>query len=262
MPHNLVPDHIVSGQGNGGIPTHIRFHICGLMHTLLDYAVSRVYLLKSHIKSTSPVTNKDIRRGIIYEIISPDGVGKKLHEIFNSIMASAAENVPQMGIYEQLVQTGKISLDVATTMKKTVAYAQFMLEMNLLNEYKQSLFTVVINRIPIEDLIYGINEDVMKQRQREDENTSLDNCDFMDEDEEEDTYEEDEDNYEEDEDNYEEETEDEKKHYNSDIENNNDGCETCDFYKQWENLESLFSEWKPNGIVGDLCVQAINSIPP
>ena len=251
MSQNLVPDNIVSGQGNGGIPTSVRFHICGLMHTLLDYAVSRVYSMKAHTKSSGPVTNEDIRRGLIYEIISPGGIGKQLHEIFDSVMMSASENInPQMGIYEHLVQVGKISLDVATTMKKAVAYAQFMLEMNLLNEYKQSLSTVVINRIPIEDLICEINEELLT-RQRQNENMDEGDDEEYDEDDEE--YDEDEEEYDANEEEY-----DYSEHNKETCHN---GCDMHEAYKNWENLESLFSTWKPDGLVGELCMQAINSIP-
>lgn len=243
---DLVPSHIVSGQGDGGLSSYIKIQICGLMHTLLDHAVKRVYARKAHIQSSAPVTHRDIRRGLIYEVISPCGIGRQLHVMLDSITASA--NHLSFDFYDKLVEEEHICLEVAMTMKRAVAYAQFMTELNLFDEYKRSLPDVIIRQVSIDDLMCEINEEMLAQTPGRDDD------DDDDDDNNNETHSIDEEYVEEE--NEVMSNDDEKEDQDS-----HSSCESmCNLCSEWEELDAAFANWQPSSAIGELCVQVINSM--
>ena len=121
---------------------------------------------------------------------------------------------------------------------QAVAYAQFMLEVNLFDEYKHSLAVVIASQVSIQDLMCEINEEMLdRQQNQQNDATDDDSTDS------------------------EEEYEDDPDGDEGGERQDADSCESsCGFCREWKDLDSLFAEWEPNSVVGELCVQVVNAM--
>lgn len=122
--------------------------VMGCIHTLIEHAYGIATIYKRH-NSVNPILQpEDIRTGIIYEMISPNGIGEQLMMILAPIVegADCAE--------DDVLQS--IDSDSKAQLMRNVTYASSMLASARFEEYKDTLSDVAVSNCDFDSIIAGM----------------------------------------------------------------------------------------------------------
>lgn len=120
----------------------------GCIHTLIEHACGVAVIYKLHNKLGIELYPDDIRKGIIYEMVSPKGIGGQLMHVLSPLIEGdecANEDVLQ-----------SIDTAVKSQLMRNVMYASRMLTSGRFEEYKDTLADVAMCHCDLDSIIEGM----------------------------------------------------------------------------------------------------------
>ena len=198
------------------------------VHTLIEHACGVATIHKLHSGSTAHgLEAEDIRMGIIYEMISPEGIGEQLMLLLAPIMEGAA--CADDAVLQSVDDAIKAQLS------RNAAYASSMLASGRFEEYKHTLADVAVCNCDLDSVAAGMSVERALQAHastRDDaQNSTMDTESDEDEDE-------------------------------AERESDGDGgapCQ-CAVCRQWPGLADRFAQWNPPPGLASVCASAVDLI--
>lgn len=209
---------------------NLRAQTMGCVHTLMRCACATATLHALHSATTSDdisIEAEDIRNGVIYETLSPDGVGGQLMAMLAPAMAG--DVCADGAVLDTIDESLKVMLS------ENVAYATAMIASNRFQEYQHTLSRVVISDCDLVAIGRGATVDdaiaIAQQAADDDDDAPMSGDDSTSGD----------------------------KSTSGDDDSDDSPCK-CDMCTEWPTLRCQFERWDPPPGIASVCASAIKMI--